>query len=164
MNNFYLRNQKLIDTKTSYKWRNDKAVWKKTLGSGNFKNNNKVSLQDEINWYKKIKKQNNRKNLSIVLRNDKLIGYIYFTNIVDHEAEFQIVIGERRFWNKGFGYKASKLSLLFAFLNFRINFFYLYVKKTNKNAIKLYKKIGFKRVNSSSNEIYKMKYNLNEKF
>lgn len=163
MKNFYLRCQKLIDTKTSFKWRNDNLIWKHTVGKGKFKSI-KVKLKDEIEWYTKIKKQKNRKNLSILLNNDKLVGYIYFTDIVSNRAEFQIVIGARRYWNKGLGYKATKLSLLYAYLNYGIKFFHLYVKKNNINAIKLYKKIGFRRVISSSNHIYKMKYNLNEKF
>ena len=81
MKEFYLRDQKLIDTKTSFKWRNDKLIWKHTVGNGNFKNN-KIKHQDEIEWYKKVKKQKNRKNLSILVKNDKLIGYIYFTDII----------------------------------------------------------------------------------
>ena len=110
------------------------------------------------NGLKKLKK--NRENLSILLENNTLIGNIYFANIQSKSAEFNIVIGNRVYWNKGYGYKATLLSLYFAKVNFNINTFYLYVKKNNKHAISIYKKIGFKIINSNKKFIAKMKFSI----
>jgi|TARA_B110000027_G_C16110081_1_gene297305 RimJ/RimL family protein N-acetyltransferase len=157
MHNIYLKSQKIIDLKTSYKWRNDKSIWTKTVGEGKFKSK-KISHKDEIEWFNRIKKKKDRKNLSIFLQNNKLIGNIYFTNILNRRAEFQIVIGDKKYWNKGLGYKSTKLSLTFANVNFNINEFYLFVKKDNIFAIKIYKKIGFRIIKSNLKEIIKMSY------
>ena len=126
------------------------------------KNKSKVTLKDEQEWFKKIKKKN-RKNLSILTENNILIGNISFTNIKNESAGFHIVIGNRLYWNKGYGYKATLLSLYFAKVNFDINKFYLHVKKNNKYAIAIYKKIGFKFVKSNKKQIFKMKYSINWK-
>jgi RimJ/RimL family protein N-acetyltransferase len=159
MYNIYLKPQQILDIRTSYKWRNKKSIWAKTVGEGNFKLR-KVTLKDEVEWFKKIKKNKNRKNLSIFLENNKLIGNIYFTNILNKKAEFHIVIGNKNYWNRGLGYKSTKLSLTYASVNFNINKFYLFVKKNNKYATLLYKKIGFKIVKYDSKEIIKMAYKL----
>ncbi|MDC0645039.1 GNAT family N-acetyltransferase [Candidatus Pelagibacter ubique] len=159
MYNIYLKPQQILDIRTSYKWRNKKSIWAKTVGEGNFKLR-KVTLKDEVEWFKKIKKNKNRKNLSIFLENNKLIGNIYFTNILNKKAEFHIVIGNKNYWNRGLGYKSTKLSLAYASVNFNINKFYLFVKKNNKYATLLYKKIGFKIVKYDSKEIIKMAYKL----
>ena len=82
-----------------------------------------------------------------------MIGNIYFTNILNKKAEFHIVIGNKNYWNRGLGYKSTKLSLAYASVNFNINKFYLFVKKNNKYATLLYKKIGFKIVKYDSKEI-----------
>ena len=159
MYNIYLKPQQILDIRTSYKWRNKKSIWAKTVGEGNFKLR-KVTLKDEVEWFKKIKKNKNRKNLSIFLENNKLIGNIYFTNILNKKAEFHIVIGNKNYWNRGLGYKSTKLSLTYASVNFNINKFYLFEKKNNKYATLLYKKIGFKIVKYDSKEIIKMAYKL----
>jgi len=159
MYNIYLKPQQILDIRTSYKWRNKKSIWAKTVGEGNFKLR-KVTLKDEVEWFKKIKKNKNRKNLSIFLENNKLIGNIYFTNILNKKAEFHIVIGNKNYWNRGLGYKSTKLSLTYASVNFNINKFYLFVKKNNKYATLLYKKIRFKIVKYDSKEIIKMAYKL----
>ena len=159
MYNIYLKPQQILDIRTSYKWRNKKSIWAKTVGEGNFKLR-KVTLKDEVEWFKKIKKNKNRKNLSIFLENNKLIGNIYFTNILNKKAEFHIVIGNKNYWNRGLGYKSTKLSLTYASVNFNIDKFYLFVKKNNKYAALIYKKIGFKIVKYDSKEIIKMAYKL----
>ena len=137
-----LREQKKKDTLISYKWRNIKSIWEKTVGEGNFIDK-KITLKDEISWYQKCKNNNMRKNLSIIV-NDKFVGYVYFTDIIKKKAQFQIVIGNKLYWKKGIGFKATYLSLYFAKANYNLSKFYLKVKNENIYAIKIYKKVGFK--------------------
>ena len=67
MYNIYLKPQQILDIRTSYKWRNKKSIWAKTVGEGNFKLT-KVILKDEVEWFKKIKKNKNRKNYQYFLK------------------------------------------------------------------------------------------------
>ena len=90
MHKIYLKSQHISDLRTSYKWRNDSSIWSKTVGEGKFK---LKKIKDEIEWFK------NRKNISIFLENNKLVGNIYY--IKNKTAQFQIVIGNKNYWNKG---------------------------------------------------------------
>ena len=155
-----LREQTKNDARISYKWRNDNKVWNKTIGGGKFIKDKHINIKDEIIWFNKVKKNKSRKNLSILVDANKLIGYIYFTNIEKRKAQFHIVIGNKLFWNKGYGYRATILSLYFAKINYNLKNFYLYVRKDNIPAKKIYNKIGFKVSNVYKNDILKMEYKL----
>ena len=67
MYNIYIKSQKISDLKTSYKWRNHKSIWSKTVGEGKFKLK-KITLKDEIEWFKKIKKKMTEKIYQFFLR------------------------------------------------------------------------------------------------
>ena len=56
MHKIYLKSQQISDLRTSYKWRNDSSIWSKTVGEGKFKLK-KITLKDEIEWFKKITKK-----------------------------------------------------------------------------------------------------------
>ena len=151
----YLKLQTIEDLKISYKWRNDKKIWKETLGGGKFKKT-RVTFKDELEWFKRVQ-FNNRINLSIFVEPDKLIGNIYFSSIKKNEGVFHIVIGNKSFWNKGFGFKATIMSIYYAKINLNIKKLYLQVKQSNTAAIKIYKKIGFKFIRSNKKSEKKMK-------
>ncbi len=155
-----LREQIKIDNLVSYKWRNDPKVWKNTLGINKYLKFKKITYQDELQWFKKTKKDKGRKNLSILADGKKLIGYIYFTNIKKSYAQFHIVIGNKNFWNKGLGYRATILSLNFARYNYDLKNIYLFVKKNNIPALKIYKKIGFRLININKNHLIKMNFKI----
>ena len=151
-NLIFIRKLKKSDLKKLVKFRNKKIIWKLTGGSGFSK---KFTINDEIEWFKKVNKKKNRLNLAICLE-EKYIGNIYFTNIKKSSAEFHIFIGENSLWGKGIGLKSMILSLDFLRINLDIKKIYLKVNKENTSAIKLYKKCGFKVKKELDNNNYLM--------
>ena len=62
---------------------------------------------------------------------------------VSREAEFGIFIGEKPYWNRGFGREATLLTLKHGFEDLNLNRIYLDVYETNPRAIAAYKAAGF---------------------
>jgi RimJ/RimL family protein N-acetyltransferase len=131
------------DLKNLVKFRNNPIIWKKTLGQNLGFKNRKITLNDELKWFKKVQNLSNRFNLAITL-NENYIGNLYFTNIKKNNSELEVFIGEKKNWGKGYGFKAIILGMQFAKFNLKIYKFHLRVRKNNIRAINLYKKSGFK--------------------
>jgi RimJ/RimL family protein N-acetyltransferase len=74
------------------------------------------------------------------------IGYCGLSNISDQNrnAEYFILIGDDRFWNRGIGTKAGLEVLRHGFNVLRLHRIWLTVSECNKGAIKSYDKLGFK--------------------
>lgn len=81
-------------------------------------------------------------------QDDKLIGNCGLMNIdhVNKNAELGIFIGEKNFWNKGYGSEAIKLLLDYSFNLMNLYNIMLKVYSYNKRAINCYEKIGFKEI------------------
>ncbi len=62
---------------------------------------------------------------------------------VDRNAEFGIVIGEKPYWNKGYGKKATRLMLQHGFEDLNLHRIYLYVFENNQRGMKAYEGAGF---------------------
>jgi diamine N-acetyltransferase len=75
----------------------------------------------------------------------KLIGTCAFDHINWHVryAEFGIVIGEKSYWNRGFGTEAVRLLVMHGFNTLNLNRIFLHVFDTNPRAIRAYEKAGF---------------------
>ena len=71
------------------------------------------------------------------------IGNIKLEPIKNRTATMGIMLGDREYWGKGYGYQASKLLIKYAFNDMQIDCINLGVVSTHKTAIKLYKKLGF---------------------
>jgi diamine N-acetyltransferase len=73
------------------------------------------------------------------------IGNIAFQHIdwKNRLAEVGIFIGEKRFWNQGFGSEAMRLLLRYGFHTLNLNRIFLRVYETNLRAIHSYEKAGF---------------------
>jgi RimJ/RimL family protein N-acetyltransferase len=70
-------------------------------------------------------------------------------------AEFGIFIGEKSFWNKGYGREAARLTLKHGFDNLNLNRIYLYVYKNNPRGIKAYESVGFVKEGEMREAVYK---------
>lgn len=78
-------------------------------------------------------------------QNWKLIGNIGFLNIDQHahSAEIGIFIGDKQYWNKGFGTEAMRLMVAYGFQTLNLNRIFLRVYETNLRGIRCYEKTGF---------------------
>jgi len=94
-----------------------------------------------------IKKQEYVFNV-IELETDNLIGRCMLFGIdkVDRRAMLGIAIGEKAYWNKGYGQDATRLLLDYGFNLLNLNNIMLGVFSFNQRAINCYKKVGFKEI------------------
>ncbi|MBN1151132.1 GNAT family N-acetyltransferase [candidate division WOR-3 bacterium] len=107
------------------------------------------SLIKEREALEKLSKENSV--FAIVENNsNKLIGNCGLHNIdfINRKAVLGIFIGDKNFWNRGFGTEAVNLLLDYGFNALNLNSVMLVVKEFNKRAIKCYEKCGFKTIGS----------------
>lgn len=70
-------------------------------------------------------------------------------------AEFGIFIGDKSFWNGGYGTEATRLMLKHGFETLNLNRIYLYVFETNPSAIRTYEKAGFAHEGKLRQSVYR---------
>ncbi len=124
------------------RWFNDQEVIQYMLSYA------PMTLQHERDFIENVQQSSLEKQMIVAIRlkdSDELIGNLGYHGI-DHRqqrAEVGIVIGEKRFWNKGYGTEAMRLWLEYGFnmLNFRKVI--LEVFEQNLRAQAAYKKLGF---------------------
>jgi RimJ/RimL family protein N-acetyltransferase len=94
-----------------------------------------------------IKKQDPIFNI-VDLQTDLPIGrcMLFAVDKVDRKAMFGIAIGEKAYWDKGYGQEATKLLLDYGFNLLNLNSVMLGVFSYNQRAISCYKKVGFKEI------------------
>lgn len=80
-------------------------------------------------------------------------------DLIKHICEIGIVIGEKKYWNRGFGPDAIKSIIRFSFKDLGLSMLRLNVYCYNKRAIKAYEKCGFTKVKVlEKNHFYDDKY------
>jgi RimJ/RimL family protein N-acetyltransferase len=84
----------------------------------------------------------------IDLKTDKMIGRCLLFDIdqINRKATFGIDIGEKDYWDKGYGQDATKLMLDYGFNLLNLNNIMLGVYSYNERAINCYRKVGFKEI------------------
>jgi diamine N-acetyltransferase len=70
-------------------------------------------------------------------------------------AEFGIFIGDKSFWNNGYGTEATRLTLKHGFETLNLNRIYLHVYETNPGAIRAYEKAGFVHEGKLRQSVYR---------
>jgi RimJ/RimL family protein N-acetyltransferase len=70
-------------------------------------------------------------------------------------AEMGIMLGERSFWNQGYGTEAVALLLQHGFDTLNLNRIYLHVFANNHRAIRAYEKVGFVHEGIQRQAMYK---------
>lgn len=136
-----LRPIKMSDAPRFVKWFNDPDVHK-------FLNYRSLTLKQEKQFIaERIKhKPKDRLQLCIDAVDGTHVGTVALEGI-SHEqkrAGFGIVIGDKRYWNKGLGTEATKIILDYGFKKLKLHRIELDVYSYNPRAIKVYKKLGFK--------------------
>ena len=84
---------------------------------------------------------------AILLLPEKLhIGNVGLHNIdlINKHAELGIIIGEKKYWNQGYGAEAVRLALDYGFGVLNLEMIFLRVLQFNKRAIRCYEKVGFR--------------------
>ena len=64
-------------------------------------------------------------------------------------GEFNVMIAEKEYRHKGYGYYTVLLVLMWAIRYLKLKEFFVKIKETNTASIKMFEKIGFKFVNYS---------------
>ena len=144
-NRIYLRRLRIEDAQVSWKWRNDSEIWE-YIGK---KPDKYITLEIERTWLEKVLKESSSYRFAICSKDtDEYIGNIQITNIdwAEGEGEFHIFIGEKKYWNKGFGTDATKMMIKFARNGLRLKRLILYVDIRNISALRIYEKCGFQSI------------------
>ncbi|OGY54546.1 MAG: hypothetical protein A3A24_01140 [Candidatus Buchananbacteria bacterium RIFCSPLOWO2_01_FULL_46_12] len=133
-----LRKVSLSDKRYFAKWWRDIELLK--LTSGNLK---LISDRQLDKYFKAI--LNVKKSYQFIITfKGKPIGHLSLVKKPKNWYETQIIVGEKKYWNKGYGTKAIGLLIKKA-KDLGISKIYLEVRPTNLKAIKVYEKSGFKK-------------------
>jgi len=138
--NIYLSPINLEDYEKYTEWINDLDI---SLKLGNA--HQIYTLQKE----QEILEDISENSFAIILKeNDKLIGNCGLIDVeqVTRKAELGIFIGEKEYWNMGYGTEAITLLLDYSFNLLNLHNIMLEVFAFNERAIECYKKIGFKEI------------------
>jgi RimJ/RimL family protein N-acetyltransferase len=106
------------------------------------------NLEDETEWFENRRKSKDNFLFAILTRDDgKLIGNcgLHNVNLKNRKATFGIFIGDKDYWNKGYGTDAAKTLLRFGFNELGLNLVELEVYAFNARAIRAYEKAGFRQ-------------------
>jgi RimJ/RimL family protein N-acetyltransferase len=120
-----------------------------------------LSRVDEEGWFDQMtQKPPSQHPLVIEVKTGdawKSIGNTGF-DIIDwrtRQAEIGIVIGEKAFWNNGYGTEVMRLMVDHGFRTLNLNRIYLRVYETNPRAVRCYEKVGFKQEGRLRQAIYR---------
>lgn len=108
-----------------------------------------LSMADEEDWFTATRQRPKYEQpLVIEVQSEGewlAIGNVSLINInwTVRSAEIGIMIGEKTFWNQGYGSEAMQTLINWAFSRLNLNRIYLHVYETNPRAIRAYQKIGF---------------------
>ena len=108
-----------------------------------------LSMESEEEWFEGILKRSAYEQpLVIEVRQEEKwqpVGNLGFFNIDwrCRSAEVGIFIGDKIFWNRGYGTEAMRLALKHGFETLNLNRIMLDVYETNPRAIRSYEKAGF---------------------
>ena len=154
-----LRTERLIlreiqeqDTEEIVRWRNQKEVL------GNIFSTKGPTIAEHEEWYRQYLIQKSRYELMIITDpGGKKIGTVGLSNLdyISCKAELGILLGEKDEWGKGYGFEACRACIGYGFEVLKLNKINLKVFSRNLNALKLYKRLGFKEEGLLEKECFK---------
>jgi len=140
-NKIYLRSLRPEDLNKGYlDWINDPEI-NKFLISGIFP----TSLRGLKSYYEKVNGSDKDVMFAIVVKKtDKYIGNIKIGNIdwVNRSAHCGRLIGDKKYWGKGYGTEAMKLVMDYVFNALNLNRLYNTMVADNLGAIRSCEKVG----------------------
>ncbi len=111
-----------------------------------------LSMAEEENWFEGLSKRSPfERPLAIEIQPDPQVDeWIFVGNCglieidwQNRSAEIGIFIGEKGYWNHGFGTRAMRLMLRYGFEDLNLHRIWLRVFESNQRAHRSYKKAGF---------------------
>ncbi len=106
-----------------------------------------VSLEQHEAWYRQTVQDPKNAVFAVrTLKDDRYLGNVWLHNIhwINRNAELRILLGEAKVQGRGYGTRACRLLLKFAFAKLGLNKVYLYVSARNPRAKKAFEKSGFR--------------------
>jgi len=105
-----------------------------------------LDKKQESEWYQFMQKSKNDLAFAIETFTGRYIGNcaLHKINWFRKTAEFGIVIGEKNYWNRGYGTEAVDIIVEYATKKLKLRSIVLNVYEYNKRAIRVYAKCGFK--------------------
>lgn len=94
----------------------------------------------------------------VISTSDKVIiatAGVHSINWISRSGELRLLIGEKAYWNKGYGQVIVRKVLIYAFGTLNLNRIWLGVNAENVAALALYKKSGFRVEGVLREEFYK---------
>lgn len=151
-----LRPIRMSDAPRFVKWFSDSKVNKFLLREG-------WALEKIRKWIRDIPKNRTIRNFAIDTEKNVHIGsitlYIRQSPKIRHTGYIIMLVGERSYWNKGYGTDALRTVLVFGFRKLRLHRIELDVIEYNPRAIKVYRRLGFKTEGQKREHIfYKRKF------
>lgn len=140
----HLRAFEREDLESVIRWVNDEEVTRNLSDAFIYP----VSRSDEMKWLDSVALANHKEKV-FAIENDEgeLVGSIglHHINWVERKAELGILIGEKRYWRRGYGQGALEAILHLAFNKMNLHRVYLRVFENNPTAIRLYERCGFRQ-------------------
>jgi RimJ/RimL family protein N-acetyltransferase len=104
-----------------------------------------ISMVEEEKWWAGFLERENDHIFAIETKDGTYIGNIGLNGIEreNRRAQLGIIIGDKRFWGKGYGTDAIRALLDWAFRYLNLNRISLTVFAYNERAIRCYRKAGF---------------------
>jgi RimJ/RimL family protein N-acetyltransferase len=117
--------------------------------------NEMISLENEKVFINNVSKGHTYSIIDI--EQDELIGNCGFSDIdhVNQTGQARIFIGNRKYWNKGYGREALSLLIDYGFKALNLHNIMLVVYEYNKGAKKCYEKVGFKQIGIRREALYR---------
>ena len=116
------------------------------------------TLENETKWYEGLSADKDQYSFAIeTIEEEKYIGGCG-VNSVDWKNSIAVIgifIGDKNYWDKGYGTDAMKILVKFIFEQMNINKVKLNVYGFNERAIRCYEKCGFKKEGTLRQEIFR---------
>ncbi|HPT67069.1 MAG TPA: GNAT family N-acetyltransferase [Bacillota bacterium] len=135
-----IRPLKEEDLSAVARWNNDAEVGQYMDGP------QPKTLEECRQWFADCRGSRNQRLFALETLEGKLLGELELDHISwrKREAELRICIGEKEYWNQGYGRAAVRALLDIAFEHLNLSRIYLRVYQANKRAINCYRKVGFR--------------------
>ncbi|MEX0682046.1 MAG: GNAT family protein [Dehalococcoidia bacterium] len=147
-----LRALELADAERAYRWINDREVTRYLMARY------PLSMENEKEWAEAASKRTGFSDLGLAIetKDGVHIGTcgLHRGRNEDRHAELGIMIGEKEYWNRGFGTDAILTLVRFAFEQMNLNKVTLGVMGFNDRAQAVYARVGFIEEGRSREDYY----------